>query len=80
MLHIHHANMERDDEHYYAVVKYNVDDKKLVTIQDLSLHVVEDNIVQEDSLDELNCFAIQTAVDILMMDNVINKTTLLYNL
>jgi hypothetical protein len=80
MLHIHHKNLKQDNEHYYAVVTYNVDDRKLVTIKDLSLHAVLDNIVQENNIKEFNQLAIKTAVDILILDNVINSETLLYNL
>ena len=80
MLHVHHKNLKRDNEHYYAVITYNVDDRKLVTIKDLSLHAVLDNIVQENGIEEINTLAIKTAVDILIIDNVINSKTLLYNL
>lgn len=80
MKYIHHSNYKQEDEHYYAVVTYNVDDKKLVTISDLSLHEVKNNIVQENAIEELNCEAIGLAVDILILDKLLNPNTLLYNL
>lgn len=83
MRHIHHSKVqskEDPNEVYYATIEYNVDDKKLVTIQNVSLHVVEDGILKENNIEELSCETISLAVDLLMIDQVINSKTLLYNL
>jgi hypothetical protein len=83
MKHIHHSKItapEDPNEIYYAVIGYNVDEKKLVTISDFTLHTVKDNIVKEKNTQELNCETIKLAVDLLLIDKIINEKTLLYNL
>lgn len=83
MRHIHHSTIKSKidpNEVYYATIEYNVDDKKLVTIKDVSLHIVENDIIKENHIQELSKETIKLAVDVLIMDKVINSKTLLYDL
>ena len=80
MKHIHHMISKRGDEHYYSVVTYTLYDKKIVTISDLSLHKIINDIIQKNVVKELNQDDINLAFEILMLDKVVDRDTLLYNL